>query len=108
MKYNSVKEWQDEAKRRFGDDPMSWKFRCPMCGHVASVRDFKDAGAKSSSCAYQECIGRYTGKGSPKKGNDSGCDWCIYGLFGTEDHDKVVADNGKEIDVYPFAEVSQK
>ena len=105
MKYNSVKEWQDEAKRRFGPDMMGWKFRCPMCGHVASVRDFKEAGAKSPNCAYQECIGRYTGKGSPKEGDDSGCDWCAYGLFGVpREHDPVVADDGKEIDVYPFAD----
>lgn len=105
MKYNSVKEWQDEAKRRFGPDMMDWKFRCPMCGHVASIRDFKKAGAKSPNCAYQECIGRYTGKGSPKEGDDSGCDWCAYGLFGIpREHDTVVADDGKEIDVYPFAD----
>lgn len=57
MKYNSVDEWKAEATRRFGPDMLKWRFRCPMCGHVASVQDFKDAGAKSPNCAYQECLG---------------------------------------------------
>ena len=43
MKYNSVEEWKAEATRRFGPDMLKWRFRCPMCGHVASVQDFKDA-----------------------------------------------------------------
>ena len=51
MKYNSVEEWKAEATRRFGPDMLKWRFRCPMCGHVASVQDFKDAGAKSPSCS---------------------------------------------------------
>lgn len=75
MKYNSVEEWKAEATRRFGPDMLKWRFRCPMCGHVASVQDFKDAGAKSPNCAYQECLGRYTGKGTPMKGDSSGCNW---------------------------------
>ena len=50
MKYNSVEEWKAEATRRFGPDMLKWRFRCSMCGHVASVQDFKNAGAKSPSC----------------------------------------------------------
>ena len=84
MKYNSVEEWTAEATRRFGPDMLKWRFRCPMCGHVASVQDFKDAGAKSPSCAYQECLGRYTGKGTPKKGDSD------------------------QVDVYPFADGEQE
>ena len=34
-------EWLAEATRRFGDDPMAWKFVCPSCGHIASVQDWK-------------------------------------------------------------------
>ena len=65
--YPSVEAWQAEAEKRFGKDYMNWKFQCPMCGHIASIADFKAAGAKSPNCAYQECIGRYTGKAAQKK-----------------------------------------
>ena len=108
VKYSSVKEWQDEAVRRFGPDYLKWKFRCPMCGHVASIQDFKDVGADSPNVAYQECIGRYTGKGSPKEGDSSGCNWAAYGLFGIpREHDIVVADDGTEVHVYPMADAPQ-
>lgn len=108
MKYNSVEEWNNEAKRRFGPDYLNWKFRCPMCGHVASIQDFKNAGAKSPNAAYQECIGRYMGKGAPKEGDSSGCNWAAYGLFGIpREHDTVVAEDGHEVHVYPFADGPQ-
>jgi hypothetical protein len=81
--YESVEDWKKEGERRFGSDVMKWKFKCPMCGHIASVEDFKVAGAEDpANSAYEECIGRYTGKGSPKEGDASGCNWAAYGLFG--------------------------
>lgn len=105
MIYNTPKEWREEGEKRFGHDFMKWKFRCPMCGHVASVQDFKDAGAKDPNCAYTECIGRYTGKGSPKEGDSTGCNWAAYGFFGIpRDHDIVVSGDDR-VDVYPFADV---
>ena len=105
MKYESIESWREEGRRRFGTNYLKWRFRCPMCGHVASVQDFKDAGAKTPNAAYQECIGRYTGKGTPREGDSSGCNWCAYGLFGIpREHDTVVSDDGDVIDVYPFAE----
>ena len=109
MKYNSVEEWKAEATRRFGPDMLKWRLRCPMFGHVASVQDFKDAGAKSPSRAYQECLGRYTGKGTPKKGDSSGCNWAAYGLFGIPaEHDIVVVAPDNQVDVYPFADGEQE
>ncbi|MEW6573152.1 MAG: VVA0879 family protein, partial [Bacillota bacterium] len=51
-------EWYAEGRRRFGDDVMKWKFVCPACGHVASVQDYKDAGAPEGAVAFS-CIGRY-------------------------------------------------
>ena len=51
-------EWTAEAKRRFGDDPMMWKFRCPACGHVAVVADWKSAGAPQEAVAFS-CVGRW-------------------------------------------------
>lgn len=94
--YPSVEAWQAEAEKRFGKDYMNWKFQCPMCGHIASIADFKAAGAKSPNCAYQECIGRYTGKGSPKEGDSSGCNWAAYGLFGIPNGKGVFVMTGNE------------
>ena len=50
-KIMTIQEWREEGKRRFGKDYMDWKFECPMCGHIASIRDFKEAGAKGPNCA---------------------------------------------------------
>ena len=52
-------EWEAEAKRRFGD-VMKWRFVCPACGHVASVADWKAAGAPSSAVGFS-CVGRWSG-----------------------------------------------
>lgn len=51
-------EWDDLAESRFGLDPLNWKFVCPACGHVASVRDWRDAGAPQSAIAFS-CVGRW-------------------------------------------------
>lgn len=102
--YKSVDEWRREGERRFGNDIMKVKFKCPMCGHVASVQDFKDAGAKSADCAYTECLGRYKGKGSPKKNDHSGCNWCAYGLFGIPKGGVYVINNNEKIHIFDYAD----
>ncbi len=66
-------EWLAEGKRLFGEDILAWRFRCPNCGNVASIQDFKDAGAKQADDAAKNCIGRFVG--------GKGCDWAAYGLF---------------------------
>lgn len=40
MKRTTLKEWQEEARARFGEDSRKWKFRCPACGHEQSIQDF--------------------------------------------------------------------
>ena len=100
-------EWMEEGKRKFGEDFKNWKFQCPMCGHIASIKDFKDAGADSPNCAYQECIGRYTGQGSPKEGDSSGCNWAAYGLFGIPNEKGIIViadDDGIGTECFDFAE----
>lgn len=100
-------EWMEEGKKRFGEDFMKWKFVCPMCGHVASIQDFKDVGASSPNVAYQECIGRYTGKGSPKEGDSSGCNWAAYGLFGIPNGKGIIVisdETGNGVECFDFAE----
>lgn len=82
IKRYTRKEWFAEGERRFGKNFEEWKFKCPMCGHVAAVHDYKAFGAHSPDCAYVECIGRYTGQPSPSKSTGKGCNWAAYGLFG--------------------------
>lgn len=106
-KVMTQQEWMDEGKSRFGEDFMNWKFQCPMCGHISSIKDFKDAGANDPNCAYQECIGRYTGKGSPKEGDSTGCNWAAYGLFGIPNGKGIIVtsdEDGTGTECFDFAE----
>lgn len=97
--------WEAEARRRFGDDHLHWKFVCPVCGHVQAVRDFrqyKDKGANPND-AYQNCIGRYI-EGSRSAFNGKGpgpCTYAGYGLFRLAP--TVVVDDGSETQVFDFA-----
>lgn len=102
-------EWLKEAKEKFGEDHKKWKFICPACGHVTSVEDFMNAGGDMDG-AYQECIGRYTGKGSPQKNDSSGCNWAAYGFFGTLGKGRIIIadDSGKEVEIFQFAEETNK
>ena len=105
MKVYTQNEWVEEGMRRFGKDWKKWRFKCPMCGHEASIEEYKAAGAKDPNCAYRECIGRYTCKGSPKEGDSSGCNWAAYGLFGIPKGGVIVLtgeEEGKHI--FDFAE----
>lgn len=99
-------EWVAEGERRFGKDFEKWKVRCPMCGKVSSVGDFKEAGADSPDNAFVECIGRYTGQGSPGESTGDGCNWAAYGLYGIPRDDKyiIVFPDGHKRECFPFAD----
>ena len=58
-KYETVEEWRAEDKRLFGGDFMKWSIECPRCGNVATVQEFKDAGAKGPDAACTCCIGKF-------------------------------------------------
>lgn len=80
-------EWMAEGKSRFGEDFFDWRFECPICHHVASVRDYQQYKAKGAdpNSATSECIGRYI-SGSMKAFAESNCktgpcDYAGYGLF---------------------------
>lgn len=51
-------QWIEICTERFGADPMKWKFVCPVCNHVASVADWKAAGAPEGAVAFS-CVGRW-------------------------------------------------
>jgi len=76
-------EFQSEAVRRFGPDPMGWAFVCPACEHIATVQDWKNAGASEGEVAFS-CVGRHI-EGSRKAFGGDGpgpCDYAGGGLFG--------------------------
>ena len=65
VKEMSFDEWEEKGKQLFGDDPTKWRFQCPNCGHVQTMRDFIDLHdlgiyqGKSPETAYFSCIGRF-------------------------------------------------
>lgn len=61
LTFSSYAEWKKEAVSRFGEDSRKWKFICPSCGHIATVQDWKDAGAPLGTIAFS-CVGRYLSK----------------------------------------------
>ena len=78
MKSASItrEEWERKGEELFGANKVDWRFKCPACGHVASVaiarekyQDVRGKGWRPES----ECIGRYT--------DAVLCDWAAYGLF---------------------------
>jgi len=98
-------EWLAEAKKRFGDDPLNWKFVCPSCGHIQSCVDFrpyKDKGADPND-AYFSCIGRFDGhmKTSMLSG-ESPCNYTLGGLFVLATT-VVVLEDGRQLPVFEFA-----
>ncbi|WP_420123882.1 VVA0879 family protein [Nakamurella sp.] len=107
-------ELMAEARERFGPDPMRWAFRCPSCGDVASLQDFKDAGG-SPGLAGQQCIGRelarLTGEAvtKPMPSSTRGCGWVAYGLISGPWEVVVPAEDGKperSIWGFPLAEAT--
>lgn len=97
----SLQEWKEEAKQRFGENGADWKFKCPSCGNVQSAQDFMDKCRvnqnTSSNCVYQECIGRHV--------EGIGCNWAAFGFLGTVGKGRVViTPNGDEVEVFDFAD----
>jgi hypothetical protein len=56
----TLEAWRAKGDELFGADFMKWKFVCPVCGHIATVQDWKDAGAPAQSAAFS-CVGRWAG-----------------------------------------------
>ncbi len=103
----SVAHWYNEAIKRFGPDEAQWRFVCPLCGHVAAVEDFRqyaEQGATPAS-AYQECIGRYHGKGGLNEEEiPVPCDYAAYGFIKLAPV-QVEAEDGALVESFAFAEV---
>ncbi|MFH1813426.1 MAG: VVA0879 family protein [Pseudomonadota bacterium] len=95
-------EWLAEAERRFGSDPMAWRFKCPSCGHVATAKDWKEAGAPVGAVAFS-CIGRYTGADGSNTFKHAGgpCNYTSGGLF-VINKVSIITNDGKETPAFDF------
>lgn len=99
-------EWRVEGERRFGADPLKWKFVCPSCGHIQAVEDFRPYKAQGATAdsAFQQCIGRFTGAGGAFDATKwKPCNYAIYGLFHLQ-HVVVIHENGSEVKAFSFAD----
>lgn len=77
-----IKEWHEEARKRYGKNQLDWKFQCPACKHVASIRDYKEVDGLGG--AAFSCIGRWLPeKRGAFEGKGKGpCNYAGGGLFG--------------------------
>lgn len=102
----SLEEWRNEARRRFGDDPMKWRFVCPSCGHIASVDDWKAVGASEDEVAFS-CVGRHL-QGAKQIFEPPGpCNYAGGGLIGLNPV-KIDMAPGKTTRVFAFASDDSK
>lgn len=98
-------EWEAKGQRLFGPNQLDWKFVCPCCGHVASIADWRAAGAEVAAAAFS-CVGRWI-EGSAEAFVNKGKGPCTYaggGLFRLNPIE-VMEDNGKVHEMFAFAEV---
>lgn len=116
----SHEDWLAEAVRRFGPNPLNWRFVCPFCGRETSCQEFVDVGVAINDAhrAATECIGRVVGaRGGMKEGRETNpdgtpaqpCDWAAFGLFGNLGKGpivvRVIDGAEQETQAFAFAEV---
>ncbi len=103
MKHRMTKvQWLALGKQLFGPDPMKWRFVCPVCGHVATVADWKASGAGDGAVAFS-CIGRWI-DGSKEAFVNRGQGPCTYaggGLFRLNPIE-VLDEQGKVHEMFDF------
>ncbi|WP_337058180.1 VVA0879 family protein [Pseudomonas sp. USHLN015] len=100
MKTVTLDEYRSALKAQgVPREHMAW--RCPMCSTVQSAADLIAAGVGDKFEAVElylafNCVGRYTGAGSPSemKGQGKGCNWTLGGLFRMHELE-VVTEDGK-------------
>ncbi|MBD6620847.1 hypothetical protein FNW02_35135 [Komarekiella sp. 'clone 1'] len=51
-------EWLTQGQTLLGKDILRWKFKCPCCGHITTVEDYKKAGAPEAAVGFS-CVGRW-------------------------------------------------
>ena len=77
MRTIEYKDWCNRGKELYGKG-VDWKFRCPACGHIQSVRSIEKntptiTREKIESMVHFSCEGRIN--------KNFGCDWTLGGLL---------------------------
>jgi hypothetical protein len=97
-------EWKAKGRELFGENGEDWEFVCPLCKHVAKVRDWRKAGAPDGAIAFS-CVGRWAGAKREAFGKGPGpCDYAGGGLFGFNPV-LVIPEGGEGYRVFAFNEV---
>ncbi|MFC8676715.1 VVA0879 family protein [Streptomyces griseorubiginosus] len=112
-------ELLEEARARFGDDPLQWAFICPSCRDVATGQDFQQALAanprkhttgqdvSATDIVGQECIGRSLGALDKRQTyTGRGCTFVAYGLI--PGPWEVALSNGRTMRTFPLARAPEK
>jgi len=96
-------EWVKEGERLFGADRDGWRFECPSCHHVATPRQWREAGAGEGEIAFS-CIGRHapTPKEAFENDGRGPCTYAGGGLFRLNPV-TVTTPDGKEHTMFAFA-----
>lgn len=107
MREITERAWNKEGERLFGKDRMRWRFVCPVCGHVASVADWKKVGATEGEVAFS-CVGRHVpgAREAFTKGKGP-CTYAGGGLIGMNPV-RIKRANGKTTDVFEFYKRKRK
>ncbi len=99
----TLEEWKSEGHRLFGADNMGWKFVCPSCNRVTTVKEWKLAKAPEGAVAFS-CVGRYLDADGTKTFKKAGgpCNYAGGGLFKLNPI-TVIDEAGAEHQVFDFA-----
>lgn len=55
-KHMSVSEWNLEGIHRYGPDRTKWRFRCPRCGSIHTMRNAFTADSATKHIFLNDCV----------------------------------------------------
>ena len=74
-------EWLAEGTALFGPAVADWRWVCPVCAHVTSIAEWRDAGAPEGAYAFS-CVGRWLPEARDAFAKGAGpCNYAGGGLF---------------------------
>lgn len=97
----SWQEWAQEGARKFGSNPMEWRFVCPSCGHVAAASEWIELGAPQNAVGFA-CVGNWMAVAAPV-GSSTGP--CVYqGSVGDLSPIHLIDEAGTTFPMFAFAD----